>query len=333
LAFVLPGHNDLPTGGNLFNRHLLAALRARGLSIREVDSAAFAAHPPSKTAFVDSLLLDALHDYLPVAPPSPSLFLILHLLPSMLHDLPKPVRLRLLDRERFVLTRLNGVLVTSDFSRDYLTRVHHFTKPILVVRPALVITPGGARASREGFHGLIVSNLVRSKGLREFLGAFGEELLPRDKLELVIAGRADMEPDYAQSCLRLIRERPSLSSRVRHAGAMQPEQLQMLYSQSTVFISAAPMETYGMALAEARAFGLPILACNGGNVRAHVDHGINGWLWDSPQELAQACVRLSRRQEELQWLAAGALSRIPQDHYTWDNAATSFITQLRAAQT
>jgi glycosyltransferase involved in cell wall biosynthesis len=63
---------------------------------------------------------------------------------------------------------------------------------------------------------------------------------------------------------------------------------------SNLFVSASIMESFGMALAEARTLGLPIVARAGGNVATLVHGGCGGELVTDPSELAAACLRLCR---------------------------------------
>jgi glycosyltransferase involved in cell wall biosynthesis len=81
-----------------------------------------------------------------------------------------------------------------------------------------------------------------------------------------------------------------------------------------------------MALAEARAMGLPIVAREGGNVAnlVHVETG--GSLATDHAELARAFIELVRRPELLEArrekAARGALPP-----WTWSEAASAFIAQ------
>jgi glycosyltransferase involved in cell wall biosynthesis len=91
------------------------------------------------------------------------------------------------------------------------------------------------------------------------------------------------------------------------------------------------METYGMALAEARTLGLPILAHAGGNVGAHVTSGAGGELVASHEELAAAFLSLCRDPHEHH-----ARLRLARAHAlparAWSQAAAEF-TALAAGLT
>ncbi len=96
---------------------------------------------------------------------------------------------------------MTGFLVTSPFTKDVLVRRKLVSKPILVVPPALCLSPSGKKTEAAGFRGLMVSNLIRRKGILEFLEEPGRRLLRGDRFGIKVAGRFDIEPCYAEACL------------------------------------------------------------------------------------------------------------------------------------
>jgi glycosyltransferase involved in cell wall biosynthesis len=91
------------------------------------------------------------------------------------------------------------------------------------------------------------------------------------------------------------------------------------------------MESYGMALAEARAVGTPILALPGGNVANHVAANSGGALAASYRELAQAlCTLMSDPKEQKSRLS---LARATAIHRPWRAAAYDFIAAASAFDT
>jgi glycosyltransferase involved in cell wall biosynthesis len=97
--------------------------------------------------------------------------------------------------------------------------------------------------------------------------------------------------------------------------------------KSNLFLSASLMESYGMALAEARTLGLPIIAHRGGHVSSLVDPDAGGEVVDSVAQLAESLLRISRNPVDLsaRWSAARSS---PLPARSWAMAATDFIGQL-----
>jgi glycosyltransferase involved in cell wall biosynthesis len=91
-------------------------------------------------------------------------------------------------------------------------------------------------------------------------------------------------------------------------------------------VSASSMESFGMALFEARALGVPILALSGGNVRQHLDSYFGGRSYQSPEELGTALLTLMRTPDELR--ARLSLARTGSVNRTWDDAAREFAEGL-----
>jgi glycosyltransferase involved in cell wall biosynthesis len=100
------------------------------------------------------------------------------------------------------------------------------------------------------------------------------------------------------------------------------------YRASSLLLSPSLMETFGMALQEARAVGLPILACRGGNAAAHIEDGISGHLYDSVRDLVTGLMELVRSPDAMRRLFASAQAARSGADYTWDVAAREFLRQI-----
>jgi glycosyltransferase involved in cell wall biosynthesis len=87
------------------------------------------------------------------------------------------------------------------------------------------------------------------------------------------------------------------------------------------------METYGMAIQEANAFGLPILALDTGFVKTHISPGVNGFLYKSMQDLVMACLAFIRDSRDLNRLRNKNPKTDKEVMYTWEDAAKTFIDQ------
>jgi glycosyltransferase involved in cell wall biosynthesis len=181
-----------------------------------------------------------------------------------------------------------------------------------------------ARATVAPLAALLVGNVVPGKGIAPFLEALATELgaVP-PAFVLVIVGSLEQDPEYAALCRRVVRAHPALQGAVVFASILGPAQVLRAIAQADVFVSASRMESYGMALAEARALGLPLVARRGGNVEAHVEAASGGELFRDDQALAAGLVRLSRDRAELERRRALALSGVRRR--AWKDAALDFL--------
>jgi glycosyltransferase involved in cell wall biosynthesis len=140
---------------------------------------------------------------------------------------------------------------------------------------------------------------------------------------LTVVGGLDAAPAYAASCREAALARPSLARAVRFAGSLSPSATQEALAGADVLLSASRMESYGMALAEARALGVPIVARKGGNAAAHVSARAGGVAFDDDDALVRELVFLAARRDEVdaRRRRAWEFRRIR----AWGDAARDFV--------
>ena len=130
---------------------------------------------------------------------------------------------------------------------------------------------------------LTVANLLPAKGHRELL-----EILQRLRhlqWDWQVVGDCGRSPDT----FRHLRERAAqagLTGRITYHGALQQEAVAALMADSDLLVVPSTFEAYGMAVAEAAAAGLPVLANRVGAAEQLIQHGVTGFLanagdWDS----------------------------------------------------
>jgi len=327
VVFVVPPGRP-PSGGDLYNRFLLRALDADGFGVETttLDELEIGSYPPRTEFWVDSLYIPALADADPFGPGNRRFFII-HSLPSIDLGIAGNEAETLRGAEDWLFARASGFIVTGPRTAGVLRERGFAERPIFVVPPAPCVLPKDPPIAPDVFTGLIVSSLIRGKGVPGFMDALGREVRESDTFAVRIAGRTDMEPETASTCLGAIDAHPVLCERVVHLGFIPCEELGGEYERSSVLISPSPGETFGMAFHEARAFGLPILALRAAYSEPFIESGRNGLLFDSAAELARGTAELARRPERLRDLASAAAESRPAAVYTWAEAARSFLSQ------
>jgi glycosyltransferase involved in cell wall biosynthesis len=116
----------------------------------------------------------------------------------------------------------------------------------------------------------------------------------------------------------------ALGPRAHLLGACPPELLQALYAASDLIVWPAVNEAFGMALLEARAAGLPVVAGDQGGVATIVDHGRSGLVVAplTPEAFAAAVRRLLLDPAERRRMAAFARETTGAKHGLGAAAAT-----------
>ncbi|MEM9452869.1 MAG: glycosyltransferase family 4 protein [Myxococcota bacterium] len=333
LAFVAPPLGGPPTGGTRFNRQLVQALRARGEDppvLGPAQARALVRVPGERTVWVDSLWMSCLPELRRLAAPSCRIGLLVHYLPVLTTHGEAPARSSLSPEETDALEHAEGLLVPSEYLAQELDALGVDAARIRVLEPGIELPVAArpvdrsvARPDDAPLHAIVIANITKGKGIAPLLECLAARLEPHDRLELVVIGGTQHEPDYAQRCADLVRERAPLRERVRLVGPRSyPECIEALL-RADLLVSASAMESFGMALAEARACGRPILARTGGNVATHVDPSWGGALTPDEAHLAEALVALGRDRTELRARQQRAWRHRP--HRPWAEVASRLL--------
>jgi glycosyltransferase involved in cell wall biosynthesis len=326
--FVVPPAGAPPTGGNLYNDGLLAALASRGFPCARRDSAELlgGAPMPHERAWIDSLYLGQLTALRARLARAVRLGLLLHALPSTLARAAGASDRALRAHERELLAGFDCALVTSATT----ARALHELAPHVatwLLEPAISRAPSGQRDMHDNVCALVIANLTPNKGVLPWLEALAARVRAEDVFTLRCVGRSDLDPAYAAACRRAVAETPALAARVTLSGPKTPPEVVAELARAHVLVSASRFESFGMAIADARASGVVVLAHAGGHVAELVDSEAGGALFVDDGALADAflaCVRdRARLTERLALAAARALAA-----RSWDDVACAFLARL-----
>ncbi len=310
MLFVVPGPNAPVSGGNRYNGALIDALGARRVDLTELKH--FELERWAGALWVDSLYLTQLPRIRARARRARSLGLLAHALPSLLAYAEGCPDTLLEEHERALLAMFDRAVAPSDTMRDWLAE-RAPALPVSVIAPAQSALP--ADRSAEPLTALLVANLLPNKGVLPFLGVLAHKLQTSDQFELRVIGRVDLDRDYAARCLAYA------EPRIVFTDGMPFEALLVEYSRAQVLVSASRSESYGMAIAEARASGCIVLARAGGHV-AKLHDPASGTLVESDEALADALLELVRDP----WKCARRLAaqeRLPTR--SWSDVAREFM--------
>jgi glycosyltransferase involved in cell wall biosynthesis len=259
-----------PTGGNIYDRRACAGLAEAGWDVL-VTSVAAAWPVPGSRARADlarivsaipdgdSVLIDGL-----VASPAAAQLLphtgrirmtvLLHMPLATALDTHHDASTQ--RSEWVVLHAATGVVVTSEWTRQQiLTRYAIPAHRVHVARPGVDRVDVQARPVRG--HLICVGVLGRHKGQDLLVEALAD-LAERD-WHCVLTGPLDRDPDFVEQLQTRI-TRLGYDHRVRLSGVLTGAALSHAYTTADLLVAPSRSETYGMAVTEALAHGLPVIA-------------------------------------------------------------------------
>jgi glycosyltransferase involved in cell wall biosynthesis len=341
LWFLAPGDLATPTGGYRYDRRVLAGLGALGWRVEHhrLDASfpvptppaladarsVLAAIPDGRLVVTDGLAFGALPDLAETHRERLRLVALVHHPLAEETGLPRDLALRLRQSEARALRQARMVLVTSQATASLVAGYGVRPGCIRVVEPGT--DPAAAACEprpdrRDGILRLLcVAALVPRKGHDLLLRALAGIQGPPWHLHCV--GSPDRDRAWADALLRL-RGELGLDERVTFAGAISELALECRYAESDLFVLATRFEGFGMAVAEALARGLPILATGCGAMAQTVPPGAGILVPpDDPAALSAALRRLMNDAALRRRLAVGARAA-GQRLRTWPQVAAAF---------
>lgn len=176
---------------------------------------------------------------------------------------------------------------------------------------------------REGASVVAMARLAPYKGIDLLIWAFADLAARRPEARLEIIG-----PDFQRGHYQRLAARLRLGASVRFHGALRGDEARALLSKARLFVSASRHETYGIAILEAMAARVPVLATRTG-VGRELRHGRDAWLVPTgdARALARALVRLWEDAALRRRLAQGA--RRYAAAKTWERRAREYSELYR----
>jgi glycosyltransferase involved in cell wall biosynthesis len=335
---VVPGSIETLTGGTIYDRRVCQGLRERGWDVRVIELDPSFPHPtpaalanaegrlgalaPGTVTLVDGLAFGAMPGLVTAHARRLRFVAIVHLPLAEDVGIDGKVAARLDAEERLALESARLVLVTGEATREFLPRYGVAKSRIVVAEPGADPAPisAGSRSDRLGL--LCVATINPGKGHATLIRALAHA--PHRQWHLTCAGSLTRHPKAVADLRRVLSEH-DLLDHVSLTGEMAGVELERSYAEADVFVLPTIKETYGMAVAEAIAHGLPVVSTTTGAIPRLV--GRDAGLLVAPGDDAAFAAALARvlTDEGLRAaLRAGAREarlRLPRWSQTFDTIA------------
>jgi len=286
LTFLVPGDLGTPTGGFTYDRRLVNGLRDRGwtVNVRQVEGGprpdeqararadgVLAALPAGTLVLADGLAIGGMPSIVERHASRLALVPIVHLPLAAEIGLTPSDSAALAEAERRVLAASALVVVTGHGTPHLLAEFGVMPAgqlpPVVVVEPGTDLpetpAPRPERAGTHTVHLLTVATLNAGKGHDVLLEALAR--VSPASWHLTCAGSLTRDTETARRVSALV-ETLDLRQRVNFTGELAPASLATRYAEADVFVLASLRETYGMAVAEAIAHGVPVVATRTGAI-------------------------------------------------------------------
>jgi glycosyltransferase involved in cell wall biosynthesis len=279
LHAILPeGFDDpaQPTGGNIYDRRVCAALAEAGWDVQVTTVAgawpdpgpgaradlarAVSAIPDGESVLIDGLIASpAAAQLLPHAGRL-RLTVLLHMPLASANDTHPDADT--LHSERLVLHAATSVVVTSQWTRDQVLARHQIpAHRVHVATPG--VDPVTAPTRPVPGHLLCVAVLAPHKGQDLLVQALAG--LAAQNWHCTLAGPLDRYPHFVDQ-IRARISRLGFHHRIRLPGLLTGKALSDAYATADLLIAPSRAETYGMTVTEALAHGLPVIASSAGGL-------------------------------------------------------------------
>ena len=226
--------------------------------------------------------------------------------------------------ESIFANSLDGIITPSEFTQSLVDRVLRRHVDMLIAYPGLNVSGLGGRRMRTddgSVNLLFVGYLIPRKGVDTLVKSINILVKNRglERLTLHVVGDAERDETYAQGIREYCRTE-GIEDHVIFHGRVNDSDLQNLYETSDIFVFPSLWEGFGMALAEAMSYGLPIVTTNAGAIPYLVKDGLNGFLVPpkDPEKLAQSIEKLVASPElRVQF---GEVNRKVAAEFSWDRS-------------
>jgi glycosyltransferase involved in cell wall biosynthesis len=340
-VLVVPGSIETRTGGYIYDKRMVAGLRSLGWSVvvRELDPSfprpsqaaradavsAFESFPDAAVVLVDSLALGVIPEILERHARRLRIVALVHSPLAADVDLSSGEIARVAELEARAMRTARVVVLTGAAARPLISDYDIPASRVVVVEPGSDLAQSARGSGGSEVQMVCVATVNAGKGHVDLLAALAA--VGSRAWRLTCAGSLTRHPETAAIVQGMV-SGLQLTDRVSWVGDLDRDALETVYDRSDVFVLATRRETYGMAVAEALAHGLPVVSTATGAIPSMVAN--EAGLLVSPGDTVALKNALSRVIEDpdlrcrLAEGARAARQRLPR----WEQSVTRLAATL-----
>ncbi len=284
LEFVIPGDLQSATGGYVYDRTMVAGLRDLGwrVEVHALDASfpspspealaqagrVFAGLPDHACVLVDGLALGAMPQVLEPHAPRLGVIALIHMPLASEFGIAAAVAERRRREEQRALELVRHVIVTSRNTERDLAAYGVDRSRLTVVEPGVWKTQTlgsspGVRAGDSALKLLCVATIQEGKGHELLIDALAP--LAHLSWQLQCIGSLSRSPPTVQRLVERLKQL-GLTDRVALIGEVPHAALREFYFGADLFVLPTLRESYGLAVAESLAHGLPVISSRTGAI-------------------------------------------------------------------
>ena len=345
LWFAIPGDIEIRTGGTIYDKQVMAELRQAGWLVEHLAwpssfpfpspddmatvTASLAACPDGALVMIDGLASGVLPELMAAETKRLRLVALVHHPLALESGLLPEIAEILRASERQALTHVRAVIVTSAITAATLEAEYNVPSAMITVATPGIAKPDAiAPFPRNPIPRLLAVGTVTPRKAYDVLIDALARIADLD-WHCTLAGSLDRALATVAEVRRQIGDH-GLGGRVELIGEIADPT--PLYEGADIFVLPSRYEGYGMAIAEALAYGIPVVATRVGAIPEVVpnDAGILVPV-DDPAALADALRDLITDLPARQALADGA-ARAASHFASWAETAARIASALNAVQ-
>jgi glycosyltransferase involved in cell wall biosynthesis/peptidoglycan/xylan/chitin deacetylase (PgdA/CDA1 family) len=220
---------------------------------------------------------------------------------------------------RFTLVKAQAIICPSEFVKTgFLNK--YFPK-ISVISPGVDIDSFRPARADSKYNLMHVGGLKKGekhKGLIRSLEAVADLKSKYPEVHLNVVGRGNDAGYYQELSAKM-----GIEKNVTFCGLLGPQEMVSIYQKTNVFIAPASKESFGMAIVEAMACGLPVVANKAEGIPYIIQDGKNGYLVEAGKinQIAEKIDFLFQHPDTAKIIGETARNSVV-DNYQWNNKVT-----------